>query len=127
MKKIRSVMTRSPVSVSIDATLREAEDLMIDRGVRHLTVMEGDELVGVVSDRDLASGAGATVRDVCSLDVYSVKPKARLDEVLDEMAERRLGCTVVTKGGEAVGIFTATDACRCFAEHLRRQSNPSSA
>jgi len=127
MKKIRSVMTRSPASVSIDASLREAEDLMIDRGVRHLTVLEGDELVGVVSDRDLASGAGASVRDVCSLDVYSVKPRAPLDEVLDEMAERRIGCAVVTKGGEVVGIFTATDACRCFAKHLRRQSRPSKA
>lgn len=123
MKKIRSVMTRSPASVSIDATLREAEGLMIDRGVRHLTVMEGDALAGVVSDRDLASGAGASVRDVCSLDVYSVEPKARLDEVLDEMAGRRIGCTVVTKGGEVVGIFTATDACRCFAEHLRRHQS----
>ncbi len=35
--------------------------------------------------------------------------------------------SVLTKGAEVVGIFTATDACRCFAEHLRRHSSPLSA
>lgn len=115
-------MSSSPVAVSIDAAVREAEDLMIDAGVRHLPVMEDGQLVGVVSDRDLASGAGDLVRDVCSIDVYTVKPGAKLDAVLDEMAERRLGCAVVTKKGKVVGIFTAIDACRAFARYLRKRS-----
>jgi len=115
-------MSLAPLSVSIDATLREAEDLMIDAGLRHLPVLENGELIGVVSDRDLASGVGERVRDVCSLDVYSVKRGAALDEVLDAMAERRLGCAIVTRKGKVVGIFTATDACRTFAEYLRKRS-----
>lgn len=120
MKKIGSVMTPAPVSVSIEATLREAEDLMIDRGVRHLPVLEDGGLVGIVSDRDLASGTEGVVRDVCALDLYTVEPDAALDEVLEQMAERRLGCVVVTRGDEVAGIFTAIDACRCFAEQLRK-------
>ena len=115
-------MSTAPVSVSIDATLREAEDLMIDAGLRHLPVLASGELVGVVSDRDLASGVGESVRDVCSLDLYSVKRGAALDEVLDHMAERRLGCAIVTRKGKVVGIFTVTDACRAFAEYLRKRS-----
>jgi acetoin utilization protein AcuB len=120
MKDVGSVMTPAPVSVSIEATLREAEDLMIDRGVRHLPVLENGTLVGVVSDRDLASGSEGVVRDVCALDLYTVEPDAGLDEVLEQMAERQLGCVVVTRGAEVAGIFTATDACRCFAEELRK-------
>jgi len=38
---------------------------------------------------------------------------------LIEMAERRIGSAIVTRKGEIAGLFTATDACRCFAEHLR--------
>ena len=93
--EIRSVMTRSPLSVSIDASVRSAEDLMIDNDV------------------------GA---HVCSLDVYAVAPEERLDVVLARMAERRLGSAVVTDGGRIAGVFTATDACRCFADWLRAAS-----
>jgi CBS domain-containing protein len=82
----------------------------------------------VVSDRDIAfvSNAGDAdlrerlrVRDVCSLDVYSVERDAPLDQVLREMADRHIGSVIVTEGGRIAGVFTATDACRCFAEFLR--------
>jgi CBS domain-containing protein len=84
--------------------------------------------VGVLSDRDIAfmSIGGARpdlvdhlcVRDVCSFEVYAVGPDEPLAVVLREMAERRIGSTIVTDGGKIVGLFTATDACRCFAEFL---------
>lgn len=125
---VSSVMTPAPIGVSIGETLRTAEDLMIDRRVRHLPVLDGETLVGVISDRDLAFTSNAAesglaerllVRDVCSLDVYDVGPDEPLDVVLAEMADRRLGSAVVTREGRVAGIFTATDACRCFAAHLR--------
>ena len=125
---VGSVMTPAPIGISIEETVRVAEDLMIDRQVRHLPVLDGETLVGVISDRDLAFSSNAaesglaerlTVRDVCSLDVYDVGPDEPLDAVLSEMADRRLGSVLVTKEGRLAGIFTATDACRCFAAHLR--------
>lgn len=126
--QIRSVMTESPVSVGIDEPLRVAQDLMIDHEIRHLPVLDGDELRGVVSDRDLAAvdnlaQAGdlserLRVRDVCTLDYYAVSPDTPLRVALREMAERRIGSVIVTDAGTVVGLFTATDACRCFAEHL---------
>ncbi|MBW1685137.1 MAG: CBS domain-containing protein [Deltaproteobacteria bacterium] len=121
-------MTRSPLSVPIDATVRVAEDLMIDNEVRHLPVTDSEALAGIVSDRDIAFSSNVSesdladrlrVRDVCSLDVYAVPPDEPLDAVLSKMAERHLGSVVVTEHGKIAGVFTVTDACRYFAEYLR--------
>jgi CBS domain-containing protein len=131
--RIDTVMTRAPISVALDATLRDASDLMIDHEIRHLPVTDSGSLVGILSDRDVASAENATepelgdrlrVRDVCSLDVYAVTGDEPLDGVLTEMAERRIGSVVVTEGDAIAGVFTATDACRCFAAHLRAQDRP---
>jgi CBS domain-containing protein len=127
-------MTTAPLSVAIDATVRAAEDLMIDHDVRHLPVTEEGALVGIISDRDIAFTSNVSdsdladrlsVRDVCSLDVYAVAPDAALDTVLTEMAERRLGSAVVAEEGKISGVFTATDACRWFAALLRKHREAS--
>jgi acetoin utilization protein AcuB len=128
MPSIGSVMTRSPLSVPIDASVSVAEDIMIDNEVRHLPVIDSDVLVGVVSDRDIAFSSNVSesdladrlrVRDVCSLSVYAVPPDEPLDVVLTDMATRHLGSAVVTEHGKIAGVFTVTDACRYFAEYLR--------
>jgi acetoin utilization protein AcuB len=131
MKKIppiESVMTPFALSVEIDDLVRVAEDIMIDNEIRHLAVTDSGVLVGVVSDRDIAFTSNTAesdlrdrlhVRDVCSLDVYSVERNERLDRVLMEMAERHIGSAIVTESGKIAGVFTATDACKSFAEFLR--------
>jgi acetoin utilization protein AcuB len=121
-------MTASPLPVEIDADIRTAEDLMLDHDVRHLPVLQDGVLVGVVSDRDIAGVWSVVnadpdkhiqVRSICSLDLYTVEVGEKLDHVLMEMAERRIGSAVVTQDEKIVGIFTATDACRCFGAFLR--------
>jgi acetoin utilization protein AcuB len=128
MPPVGSLMTRSPLSVPIDATVSVAEDLMIDNEVRHLPVTDSETLVGIVSDRDIAFSSNVSasdladrlrVRDVCSFDVYAVPPDEPLDAVLSKMAARHLGSVVVTEHGKIAGVFTVTDACRYFAEYLR--------
>lgn len=128
---VASVMTTAPQAIGLDASLREAEDRMIDHEIRHLPVVDGAQLVGVVSDRDIAFASGDAgglgdrmrVRDVCSLDVYAVEPGTPLAVVVEQMAERRIGSAVVTDGGKIVGLFTATDACRCLARFLRGEGD----
>jgi CBS domain-containing protein len=51
--------------------------------------------------------------------VYSVERDEPLDSVLSEMADRHIGSVIVTDAGKAAGVFTATDACKHFAEFLR--------
>jgi CBS domain-containing protein len=124
-------MTPFALTVDIGELVRVAEDLMIDHEVRHLAVTDGGELVGVLSDRDIAFLSNGPdedlrdrmhVRDVCSLDVYAVDRDEPLDHVLTQMAERHIGSTIITESGKIIGVFTATDACRSFAEFLRGSS-----
>lgn len=129
---IGTVMSPAPISVQIDATAGVAEDLMIDNEVRHLVVMEGDRLVGALSDRDVAFTSNTSdenlrdrvhVRDICSLDVYVVEPTEPLDRVVAAMAERHIGSAIISDAGKVAGVFTATDACRCLAELLRARAS----
>jgi acetoin utilization protein AcuB len=122
-----AVMTPFPFSVQADDPVARAEELMKEHGIRHVPVRQGQELVGVLSERDLALRAGAgsaretlRVRDVCVMDAYVVDISARLDAVALAMAERQIGSALVTKHGRLAGIFTVTDACRALGELLRQ-------
>jgi len=100
---------------------------MAEKQIHHLPVMRAGCLASVISavevERALESrpgqGAGLKVGDVCSPEAYTVDVATPLDEVLDEMTQRRVDCALVVKEGRLVGIFTATDACRALAELLR--------
>lgn len=125
---IESVMTPLVYAVDIDEAVDIAEELMMEHGIRHLAVTDSDSLVGIVSDRDIACTPNAaelsirskiTVREICSLDIYSAEVDEGLDGILLTMSERHLGATLVTRNGKMAGIFTTTDACRCYAESLR--------
>ena len=83
---------------------------------------------GVVTDQDMqraeAAGdaEGLKVGDLARTEACEADISAPLDLVLLEMADRHLDSALVLKGGRLVGIFTATDACREFAEFLRREA-----
>jgi acetoin utilization protein AcuB len=132
MPPVRAAMTPSPYSIELDAPVRLAQGVMAEHGIRHLPVTdEKGDLVGILADRDLKRSLDPSiglppknelfVRDVCVLDPYVVDPWEPLDGVLLEMAERHVGSALVVEEGKLVGIFTATDACRRFAEFLRAQ------
>ena len=125
-----AVMTPFPFSVDVgDSTLR-ARDLMTEHGVRHLPVMKNHKLLGILTDRDLKRALDPDfglppknelfVRDVYLPDPYIVEDLSPLDDVLEHMAAHHIGSALVTKHGRLAGIFTSTDACRAYCEHLRR-------
>jgi acetoin utilization protein AcuB len=122
--KISNYMTRSPHTVAIDRTLAEAHSLMRQFRIRHLPVLEGGKLVGIVSERDLhlvetlrdVNPAEVTVEEAMSQEVFVTEPGASLARVARVMASRKLGSAVVVHHGEVLGIFSTVDALRALSE-----------
>jgi acetoin utilization protein AcuB len=123
---VRQVMTPAPHTIGTDQTLASAHALMRKHDLRHLPVLRGGRLVGVLSQRDLyfletISGVDVDidqVADAMSSDVYSVEPDVAVREVARIMALHKYGCTVVTENGRIMGIFTANDALQHLANLL---------
>jgi acetoin utilization protein AcuB len=123
---IQKYMTTSPHTVGEDQPMSVAHRLMREHRIRHLPVLRGSKIVGIVSDRDL--NMVETLKDVdpqtvrvgeaMTQDPYQVSPDAALDEVVSTMAESKYGSAIVTQNGKVVGIFTTVDACRAFSDLL---------
>jgi acetoin utilization protein AcuB len=119
-------MTTAPHSIGEDQTLAFAHEVMRKHSIRHLPVLTGGELVGLVTERDLGLVESfkdvdpkvVRVGDAMSTNVYAVSPEAPLDEVLREMAAHKYGCAVVMTNHKVVGIFTMVDVCNAFAKLL---------
>lgn len=126
MPKISKYMTTSPHTIGEDISLKKAHDMMQQHRIRHLPVQMGGKLVGIITDRDVklaSSFQGAAefkVDDVMSPDPYTVSSDTPLNDVVAEMAEHKYGCAIILDNSKVVGIFTAVDAMRVFAEHLNQ-------
>ncbi len=120
---IERFMTRTPLTIGRDQTLASAHRLMREHHLRHLPVLQGGALVGVVSQRDLYLVESLTdidleavpVSEAMTMEVEVVDPGTPLRDVIATMAEKKIGSTVVAQGKKIVGIFTVTDALRTLA------------
>ena len=120
---IRELMAHVPEDIQATQSVTDAIHLMRNRGIRHLPVFKGKDVVGIVSDRDLkfvlaikGSDAGDdSLADVCSTDLYTVRPDATVGAVATEMHERKLGSALVMEGDTLVGIVTNSDLVRFVA------------
>jgi acetoin utilization protein AcuB len=124
---------QKPITIERTASLAEAHRVMRQYQIRHLPVLEGGNLVGVVTQRDLNLLASVGEADIENSKVekamtehpFIVTSDAALDEVLDIMADHKYGSVIVMGRAGVEGIFTAADACRVFAEMLRDQAGMS--
>jgi acetoin utilization protein AcuB len=118
-------MAASPHTIGDDQTLAQARERMRQFEVRHLPVLHGGHLVGVLSERDITlvesvSGVDlerTAVDEAMTEDPFAIGADASLAEVAGEMAKRRIGAAIVIEAGDrAIGVFTTTDALRALAE-----------
>ena len=120
-KSIRELMSDNPCSIDADKSVAYAAKMMRDENVGLAPIVEGDRLVGTLTDRDIAIRVVAegrdpestTAREVASTDLITVDPQQELDEALRLMAQhqvRRL--PVVEEDGRLVGIVAQADVAR---------------
>ena len=132
--KVRDLMTTEVVALNPDDDLGTLRDLMVDRHVRHVPVVDADgEIVGLVTHRDLLRSSlieqadtplfieqamltRTRVRDVMTADVETVPADADLREAAQIMFENKFGCLPVVEGRRLVGILTEADFVRFHAQ-----------
>jgi acetoin utilization protein AcuB len=125
---VRRFMTQAPHTIGVDQPLATAHELMRKHQIRHLPVLRGSKLVGMVTQRDLLfienlSGvdpATVTVEDAMSEEPFCISPDTSLEWVAMEMAQHKYGSVVVLEHDKVVGVFTTIDALKALQELLRR-------
>lgn len=123
---VKAYMTAHPHSIGRDQTAAKAHEMMRKYKIRHLPVLEGGKIVGLVSLRDLhlietlpdTKPEEVTVDEAMTPDPYTVQPDKRLGELAREMAEHKYGAAVVVEHGKVVGVFTTVDALNALADAL---------
>lgn len=123
---IRDYMTESPHTIGSEQSLTKAHALMRDHNIRHLPVLHGGQLAGMVTVRDLhlvetlkdVDPESVRVEEAMTSEPYVVAPNALLKDVVLEMAERKLGSAIVVDGKKVVGVFTTVDALRALADAI---------
>jgi CBS domain-containing protein len=120
-KNVRDAMTSNPRSIEPSTMIADAANLMKAEDVGSLPIVEGDQLVGMVTDRDIVTRVVAegkdvqstTVGEIASRDLVTVDPEQDLDEAMRLMAQhqvRRL--PVAEEDGRLVGILAQADVAR---------------
>lgn len=123
---VSKFMSPTPHTVERGTSLAKASAMMSEQGIRHLPVVDGDKLLGIITERDVRFAQSFDIVDpekvsvfgAMAEELYTVGPETPLDEVVSTMAQKRLGSAVVVQDKRVVGILTTVDVCRAFAEHL---------
>ncbi len=119
---VASWMSRPVHTVTPATAVAQAVDLLRRHRIRHLPVLEGDRVVGVVTDRDLRGVDPETpVGIIMSRPVVVVHPRTAIDKAARLLFDRRIGCLPVVEDGRLVGILTQTDAVAALVDVVRLQ------
>jgi acetoin utilization protein AcuB len=127
MLLVRDSMTQELVAVVSETTAAEALALCRTNRIRHLPILEGGRLVGVISDRDLRAATPALgdparaealerirVADEMTRDLTTARPEDPIEDAAMAMYERKVGCLPVVDGEDLVGIVTSSDVLRAL-------------
>lgn len=115
-------MKSDPLTIQVGLSLEDARQRMFDHHIRHLPVVEGERLVGVLSERDIVRAEATRVplraqkvEQVMRTSPYVCHPDELLSRVATDMAQHRYGCAIVVERDRVVGMFTTVDALNRLA------------
>jgi acetoin utilization protein AcuB len=120
-------MTAHPHTIAPHQSLATARRLMLEHGVRHLPVLDGGQVAGILTERDLllvesmpgVAPAEVKVEDAMVEATYTEAPDAPIADVVEQMVKRKLGSAVIVEGAHVVGVFTSIDALRALHDLLQ--------
>ena len=132
---VKDIMQHDVACVRPETHLEEVVRLLQRRSVRHLPVLDHEDLVGIISDRDLKSvlpspvtklaatatpahSDGLTAGDIMTKRVITVEPMVSVEDAARLLMEERIGALPVMDGGALVGIVTETDVLLLFVRAM---------
>ncbi|HEY2386531.1 MAG TPA: CBS domain-containing protein [Candidatus Binatia bacterium] len=133
--RVRDVMEKDVLTLGADDTLDLLDDMMRLAHVRHIPIVSGGALVGIVSQRDLFRAAISSVlqlrnsverewlakipiREIMTTSTLTIDPDASIHEAVDVMVGKRIGCLPVVASGRLVGLLSESDCLRYLAHLL---------
>ncbi|MHC5018994.1 MAG: CBS domain-containing protein [Planctomycetota bacterium] len=122
---LADIMTTHVTTIHADAPADEAWAYLQQKGFRHLVVVRGDKIVGVVSDRDLGGKRGGAQRrdkavaEVMTGNIVTARPNATVKEAAKQMRGKGIGCLPIVDQGTLVGIVTTADLLDLLAQGVK--------
>lgn len=135
--KVVDIMTKDPLTVTPTETIGQADELMNTNKIRQLPVVQGKDLVGIVTDRDIRSflsgsllegveareeALNTKIREIMTTEPMTLSPDDDLQEAVEIMIDEKIGgIPVVDEAEGLVGIVTYVDVLRCFLNRLQEE------
>lgn len=116
--KLGDIMNRYPMTLQKGADFALARQMMAWAGIRHIPIMDGESLVGILSERDIlevlarddpAIGKNPEVAVAMRTNVQTASPADSVTEAAARMAASKINCLPVTERGALVGLVTIVD------------------
>jgi len=136
--KVVDLMTIDPLTVTTEETVSKADELMAENNIRQIPVVNGRELVGIVTDRDIRAflsealvgepearerALKTAVGNIMTAEPLSIAPDDDLEDAVELLIEQKFGAIPVVDEAEGlVGIVSYVDVLRNFLDRLREDS-----
>jgi len=136
--KVKEIMVKEVATLDANDELSLANDIMRLGRIRHLPVMDGNRLVGIVSERDLFRSSLAQalgyatkntrdlmktlrIKDVMVSGVITITPDTEVCEATKIMIEEKIGCLPVVEDNRMVGLMTETDILMQYVKECSKR------
>lgn len=127
---VQELMTQNPISAQSTSSVYEVMRTMLDEGIRHMPIVEGRNLIGIISDRDLRGFSlslldeparaqerlKARITSIMSSDVITVDGETDVGDLIDTLLDNHIGAVPVIdpEEGDLVGIVSYVDVLRAL-------------
>jgi CBS domain-containing protein len=136
--KVRDIMTTEVVTLKVDEELSLASDIMTLARIRHLPIVEGDRLAGIISQRDLYKASldsvmgydygqardhlkTVTIKEVMIDKVITIGPDTKIHAAGQILIEKKIGCLPVIQDNALLGMVTETDILQFYVSRHQHE------